>query len=61
MATRAGNGITGLTVAANGTLTPIPNSFKMLSSPIAVPGEVKFSANGKFLVVTHKVGSAMPR
>ena len=55
----AGNGITGFTVAANGTLTPIPNSFKMLSSPIAVPGEVRFSPNGRFLVVTHKVGSAL--
>ena len=53
----AGNGITGFTVAANGTLTPIPNSFKLLSSPIAVPGEVRFSPNGKFIVVTHKVGS----
>lgn len=55
----AGNGITGFTVGANGTLTPIPNSFKKLSSPIAVPGDVKFSPDGKFIVVTHKVGSAI--
>ncbi len=55
----AGNGITGFTVAADGRLTPISNSFRMLSSPIAVPGEVRFSPNGKFLVVTHKVGSML--
>ncbi|MEO7796697.1 MAG: beta-propeller fold lactonase family protein [Opitutaceae bacterium] len=53
----AGNGITGFTVSADGKLTPIPNSFRALSSPIAVPGEVRFSPDGRFLVVTHKVGS----
>ncbi len=55
----AGNGITGFTVAANGLLTPIPNSFAALSSPIAVPGEARFSPDGKFIVVTHKVGSML--
>ncbi len=54
----AGNGITGFTVAADGTLTPIPNSFQALSSPIAVPGEVRFTPDGSALVVTHKVGDA---
>ncbi len=53
----AGNQITGFTVAANGTLTPLPNSTKALSSPIAVPGEVLFSPDGRALIVTHKVGS----
>jgi 6-phosphogluconolactonase (cycloisomerase 2 family) len=53
----AGNGITGFTVA-NGRLTPITDSFQALSSPIAVPGEVRFTPNGQALVVTHKVGSA---
>ena len=51
--------ITGFTVAANGTLTPLPNSTKMLSSPIAVPGEIQFSPDGKALVVTHKVSSTI--
>lgn len=55
----AGNGITGFTVGANGRLTPLANSFKMLSSPIAVPGEVRFTPSGRHLVVTHKVGSAI--
>jgi 6-phosphogluconolactonase (cycloisomerase 2 family) len=55
----AGNGITGFSVAQNGRLTPLPGSFRALSSPIAVPGEVRFSPNGKFLVVTHKVGSVI--
>ncbi len=32
----AGNQITGFTVASDGTLTPLPNSTRMLSSPIAV-------------------------
>lgn len=53
----AGNQITGFTIAADGTLTPLPNSTRMLSSPIAVPGVVVFSPDGKVLVVTHKVGS----
>ncbi len=53
----AGNGVTGFTVAANGMLTPIPNSFRDLSSPIAVPGEALFSPDGRNLIVTGKVGS----
>lgn len=53
----AGNGVTGFKVQKDGTLKPIPNSFRALSSPIAVPGVVQFSPDGKFIVVTHKVGS----
>ena len=53
----AGNQITGFRISTNGTLSPLPNSTKMLSSPIAVPGEVRFSPDGRLLVVTHKVGS----
>lgn len=53
----AGNGITGFKVQEDGTLQAIPNSFRALSSPIAVPGVVAFSPDGKFIVVTHKVGS----
>jgi len=47
--------ITGFTVANNGILVPLPGSTKALSSPIAVPGEVLFSPDGRLLVVTHKV------
>ncbi len=51
--------ITGFTITANGTLAPLPNSTKMLSSPIAVPGEVRFSPDGKLLAVTQKVASTI--
>ena len=51
----AGNGIRGFRVAADGKLTPLKNSFRLLSSPIAVPGVVQFSADGRVLLVTHKV------
>ncbi len=50
----AGNGIRGFKRAADGTLTQIPFSFRLLSSPIAVPGEVAFSPDGRLLVVTQK-------
>ena len=50
----AGNGIRGFRVASNGTLTPLPDSFRELSSPIAVPGQVEFSPDGRVLLVTHK-------
>lgn len=53
----AGNGITGFTVGSDGRLTPIPDSFRDLSSPIAVPGEVQFSPDGHNVIVTGKVGS----
>ncbi len=50
----AGNGIRGLRVASNGTLTPLLRSFWKLSSPIAVPGQVEFSPDGHVLLVTHR-------
>ncbi|MEO8725024.1 MAG: beta-propeller fold lactonase family protein [Acidobacteriaceae bacterium] len=50
----ADNNISGFTVAANGILTPLPNSTRTLSSPIAVPGDVEFSPDGRVLVVTLK-------
>lgn len=53
----AGNGVTGFTVGGDGKLTPIPDSFRDLSSPIAVPGEVLFSPDGRNVIVTGKVGS----
>lgn len=51
----AGNGILGFRVGADGKLTPLRNSFRFLSSPIAVPGQVQFSPDGRLLLVTHKV------
>lgn len=57
--TVAGNGVTGFTVRADGRLTPLPDSFKALSSPIAVPGVVRFSPDGSSLIVTAKVGSVI--
>lgn len=50
----AGNGIRGFRIAANGRLTPLRNSFRLLSSPIAVPGQVTFSPDGQLLLVTEK-------
>ncbi len=50
----AANGIRGFTIAANGTLIPLSDSFRALSSPIAVPGTVQFSPDGRLLLVTEK-------
>ncbi|MGI9025240.1 MAG: lactonase family protein [Burkholderiaceae bacterium] len=50
----AGNGIRGFTIAPNGTLTAIADSFRALSSKIAVPGNVQFSPDGHVILVTHK-------
>ena len=50
----AGNGIRGFRIAHDGTLTPIANSFRDLSSRIAVPGTVQFSPDGHVILVTHK-------
>lgn len=50
----AGNGVRGFKVAANGTLAPLRHSFRLLSSPIAVPGDVEFSPDGRLLLVTQK-------
>jgi 6-phosphogluconolactonase (cycloisomerase 2 family) len=55
----AGNGIRGFRIAADGTLIELPNSFRMLSSPIAVPGEIKFSPDGRTIVVTQKTTNVL--
>ncbi len=55
----AGNGIRGFRIAGNGTLTELPDSFRLLSSPIAVPGEVRFSPDGRIILVTHKTTNVL--
>ena len=55
----AGNGIRGFRIASNGTLTALPDSFRALSSPIAVPGEVRFSPDGRVILVTHKTTNVL--
>ena len=55
----AGNGIRGFRVAPDGTLTELPNSFRLLSSPIAVPGEIKFSPDGQTILVTQKTTNVL--
>ncbi|CAN5712653.1 hypothetical protein BH18ACI5_BH18ACI5_26770 [soil metagenome] len=55
----AGNGIRGFRRAADGTLTPLPYSFRALSSPIAVPGEVRFSPDGGVILVTQKTTNVL--
>ncbi|RFC32631.1 MAG: 6-phosphogluconolactonase, cycloisomerase 2 family [Candidatus Nitrotoga sp. MKT] len=54
-----GNGIRGFRIAPDGTLTELPNSFRMLSSPIAVPGEIKFSPDGQTILVTQKTTNVL--
>ena len=51
----AGNGIRGFRVAQDGRLQPLAGSVRPLSSPIAVPGQVQFSPDGRTLLVTQKV------
>ncbi|MEJ7706943.1 MAG: beta-propeller fold lactonase family protein [Nocardioidaceae bacterium] len=55
----AGNGILGFKVSSDGTLAPLPHSMRLLSSPIAVPGQVKFSPDGRLLVVTQKTTNVL--
>lgn len=55
----AGNGVRGFRIAADGRLTELPGSFRMLSSPIAVPGEVRFSPDGKVILVTQKTTNVL--
>ena len=50
----AGNGIRGFRMGSGGSLTPLQGSARLLSSPIAVPGEVQFSPDGRALLVTQK-------
>ncbi|HLL07274.1 MAG TPA: beta-propeller fold lactonase family protein [Nocardioidaceae bacterium] len=50
----AGNGILGFRIASDGTLERLRRSFRLLSSPIAVPGQVQFSPDGRLLLVTQK-------
>ena len=57
----AGNGIRGFRVAGDGRLAPLPNSFRALSSPIAVPGQVQFSPDGRALLVTQKTSNVLLR
>lgn len=51
----AGNGITGFRIDSDGELVPLPDSFRALSSPIAVPGNIQFSPDGHVILVTQKV------
>jgi len=55
----AGNGIRGFRIGGDGKLTEIANSFRGLSSDIAVPGTVQFSPDGDVLLVTHKTANAL--
>ena len=55
----AGNGIRGFRRTSNGTLTPLRHSFRLLSSPIAVPGQVQFSPDGHLLLVTQKTTNVL--
>jgi len=46
--------ITGFVVKSDGTLSPLANSTRPLSSVDTNPAQISFSPNGRFLVVTEK-------
>jgi 6-phosphogluconolactonase (cycloisomerase 2 family) len=48
------NNITGFSIRANGTLTPLPDSTRLLSAPSTGPAQVQFSPDGRLLVVTER-------
>lgn len=49
--------ISGFTVGADGTLTPIPGSTQLLSAANTGPAQVSFNTDGDVLVVTEKATS----
>jgi hypothetical protein len=51
--------ITGFSVAANGTLTPLAGSTRLLTTPIGAPAQVSFNPAGTMLVVTHKASDVL--
>ncbi len=55
----AGNGILGFVRGSDGRLRVLPDSFRELSSPIAVPGQVEFSPSGRLLLVPHKTTNTL--
>lgn len=55
----AEQGILGFRIAPDGTLTELPDSFRMLSSPIAVPGDIEFSPDGRTLLITQKTTNVL--
>lgn len=55
----AGNGIRGFRIARDGSLAAIPDSFRDLSSRVAVPGTLQFSPDGRFILVTHKTTNVL--
>ena len=55
----ASNGVRGFRIAADGTLAELPDSFRALSSAIAVPGGVDFSPDGRILLVPHKTTNVL--
>ncbi len=50
----ASNSIRGFRRGADGRLTAISGSIQPLSSPIAVPGDIEFSPDGRRILVTEK-------
>ncbi|MBD0289326.1 MAG: hypothetical protein ICV79_28500, partial [Flavisolibacter sp.] len=49
--------IAGFYLNGNGTLTPIPNSIKPLSSNTSGPAQISFNSNGTAVIVTEKATS----
>jgi 6-phosphogluconolactonase len=50
----AGSNIFGFRVRRDGTLVPLADSFRRLSTFVGIPAQVQFNPEGNVLVVTHK-------
>lgn len=46
--------MTGYFIDENGHLAPIPNSFRITGRPDAQPGDLLFSPDGRWLIITDK-------
>jgi 6-phosphogluconolactonase (cycloisomerase 2 family) len=55
----SGDSISGLRLAADGSLTPIPGSTIGLSTAIANPAQIEFSTGGNLVVVTEHGGGVI--
>lgn len=51
--------MTGYFIGHDGKLTPIPNSARVTGAPNAEPGDILFSPDGKWLIITDKFAQTL--
>lgn len=51
--------MTGYFIDNHGKLTPIPNSTRVTGSPDAEPGDILFSPDGRWLIITDKFAETL--